>query len=70
MIELILFFELLLQPVPYQNLRYEWVVGQTDWYTCGPAAVTTLLTYFYGFPTMEVETLELAEGFVQGPGKN
>ena len=33
--ELLLLAELLFQPVPYRDLRYEWVVGQADWYTCG-----------------------------------
>lgn len=51
----------------YRELRYEGIVGQTDWYTCGPAAVATLLTY-YGIPTTEAEALKLAEGFMQEMG--
>ncbi len=31
--------QLLFQPVYHLDLRYEWVVGQADRYTCGPAAV-------------------------------
>lgn len=68
MAELVLLVELLFQPVPYRDLRYEWVVGQADWYTCGPAAVATLLTHFYGLPTTEAEALELAEGFMRAQG--
>jgi len=49
----------------YRKLRYEGVIGQTDWYTCGPAAVATLLTYYYGIPCTETEALEIAEGFMQ-----
>lgn len=67
MVELILFFELLLQPVPYRNLRYEWVVGQAEWYTCGPAAVATLLTY-YGISATEEDVLSLAEDFMREMG--
>jgi predicted double-glycine peptidase len=65
MIEVLLLVELLFQPVPYRELRYIEVVGQTDFYTCGPAAVATLLTYYYSIPTTEAEALELAEGFMR-----
>ncbi|MGB9861638.1 MAG: C39 family peptidase [Candidatus Bipolaricaulaceae bacterium] len=44
------------------------MVGQTDWYTCGPAAVATLLTYYYGIPATEEDALELAEGFMREMG--
>ena len=44
------------------------VIGQTDSYTCGPAAVATLLTYYYGVSTTEKEALELAEGFTREIG--
>jgi len=54
--------------VSYREFRYEGVIGQTDWYTCGPAAVATLLTYYCDIPTTEVEALELAEGFMRGMG--
>jgi len=67
--ELLLLVELLFQPAPYRDLRYEWVVGQADWYTCGPAAVATLLTYYYGIATTEAEALELAEGFMIAAGR-
>ena len=52
----------------YRELRYEEVIGQTDWYTCGPAAVATLLTYYYGIATTEAEALEFAEGFMREMG--
>lgn len=68
MAELLLLVELLFHPVPYRDLRYEWVVGQTDWYTCGPAAVATLLTHYYGIAITEAEALELAEGFMRTQG--
>ncbi len=54
----------------YHELRYEGVIVQTDWYTCGPAAVATLLTYYYCIPTAEAEALKLAEGFMQEMGLN
>ena len=53
----------------YRTLRYEWVVGQADWYTCGPAAVATLLTHYYDIATPEAEALELAEGFMIAAGR-
>jgi len=68
LVGLILWWNSSLQLVSYRELRYEWVVGQTDWYTCGPAAVATLLTYYYGIPTTEAEALELAEGFMRAQG--
>lgn len=44
----------------YRGLRYEGVVGQTDWFTCGPAALATLLTFYYDMPSTEEEMLEAA----------
>ncbi len=69
MVELLLLVELLFQPVSYRDLRYEWVVGQAEWYTCGAAAVATLLTYYYNIPTTEAEALELAERFMRAAGR-
>lgn len=66
---LTLLVELLFQPLPYQDLRYTGVVGQTDWYTCGASAVATLLTHYYDIPTSEAEALELAEGFTVATGR-
>lgn len=45
----------------FHELRYEGVVGQTNEYTCGAAAVASILTYFYGISTSESEILNLAE---------
>ncbi|MCX7750882.1 MAG: cysteine peptidase family C39 domain-containing protein [Candidatus Bipolaricaulota bacterium] len=64
-----LLVELLFQPLPHRDLRYERVVGQADWYTCGAAAVATLLTYYYGVTTSEAEVLQLAEGFMVAAGR-
>lgn len=69
MLELLLLAELLFQPLPHRDLRYAEVVGQADWYTCGAAAVATLLTHYYGIPTTEAEALELAEGFMAATGR-
>jgi predicted double-glycine peptidase len=55
---------------PYRTLRYQGVIGQTNYYTCGPAAVATLLTYYYGQPTAESEILELSEKAMEGSGKS
>jgi hypothetical protein len=55
---------------PYRTLRYEGVIGQTSYYTCGPAAVATLLTHYYSQPTAESEILELSEKAMEGSGKS
>lgn len=57
-------------PTPYRALRYQRFVGQTDWYTCGPAAVATLLTSYYGIPTSELEMVQLTLQAMEGTGKD
>ncbi|WP_172956934.1 C39 family peptidase [Thermus scotoductus] len=54
----------------YRTLRYTHVVGQTDWYTCGAAAVATLLTYYYDDPATESEVLEVAVRETEASGKD
>jgi len=54
----------------YRPLRYTYVVGQTDWYTCGAAAVATLLTYYYDDPATEAEILEVAIKETEASGKD
>src|SRR5690606_12842736 len=44
----------------YRSLRYEGVIAQTGWHTCGPAAAATLLQHFFGVPATEADLLELA----------
>lgn len=57
-------------PQPYRNLRYQGVVGQTSYYTCGPAAVATLLKNYYGINTSESEILELAHQAIKQSGED
>lgn len=57
-------------PQSYRNIRYQGVVGQTSYYTCGPAAVATLLRYYYGINTSETEILELSHQAIKESGKN
>lgn len=54
---------------PYRTLRYEGTIGQTSYYTCGPAAVATLLVHYYGQATTENEILELSEKAMAGSDK-
>jgi len=54
---------------PYRTLRYQGVIGQTNYYTCGAAAVATLLTHYYRQPTTENEILELSEKAMTGSNK-
>ena len=56
--------------VPYRHLRYAHVTGQADWYTCGAAATSTLLTYYYGDPASEQDALEVAFAETQASGKD
>lgn len=49
-----------MDPLDYRTRRYDRVIGQTDWYTCGPAAIATLLRYYFDFDTSEAEMLGLA----------
>lgn len=53
----------------YRDLRYEGVVGQTTYYTCGPAAVATLLNYYYALQTSELEILELSHEAMKANGQ-
>ena len=55
---------------PYRVLRYQGVVAQTSWYTCGPATLATLLTRYYDDPSSEAEMLELSVKAMQGSGKD
>ena len=54
---------------PYRTLRYQQTIGQSDIYTCGAAAVATLLTHFYKFPVSESEIVDLAEKMMLERGK-
>jgi len=63
-------FALATSPTPHRPLRYTHVTGQTDWYTCGAAAVSTLLTYYYGDEVSEQEILEVAFMATQESGKD
>jgi uncharacterized protein len=53
----------------YRQLRYDSVVGQTNFYTCGPAVIATLLTHYYGNPTTEAEILKISEIVMGVDGK-
>lgn len=44
----------------YRDLRYKGVIGQTDWWTCGPAAAATVLHHYYGLDADESSVLQLA----------
>lgn len=62
----------LLRPIlmSYREMRYERVVRQTEWYTCGPAALATLLSYYYEVPATEQEMLALAVGAMRGTNRD
>jgi uncharacterized protein len=55
---------------PYRELRYQGVVGQTSYYTCGPAAIATLLIHYYGIETSEQEILELSKEAMKKRGQD
>lgn len=54
---------------PYRTLRYAGVVGQTDDYTCGPAAVATLLSEYFRIDATEQAVLERVERFMAERGQ-
>lgn len=53
----------------YRTLRYQSVVGQTTDFTCGPAALATLLTHYYGRPVSEQTLTERSVADMQARGK-
>ncbi|MBI0446898.1 C39 family peptidase [Deinococcus sp. DB0503] len=53
----------------YRTLRYQSVVGQTTDFTCGPAALATLLTHYYGRPVSEATFTERSVADMQARGK-
>jgi predicted double-glycine peptidase len=57
-------------PTSYRTIRYQEIVGQTSYYTCGPAAVATLLIYYYGIDTSENEILELSHQAIKERGQD
>ena len=55
--------------VSYLDLRYTDVIEQSNEYTCGAAAVATLLTYFYGVSTSENDVLNLVYEAIRARGE-
>ncbi len=55
--------------VSYLDLRYIGVIEQSNEYTCGAAAVATLLTYFYGVSTSESDVLNLVYEAMRARGE-
>lgn len=53
----------------YRTLRYSGVIGQTSDFTCGPAAIATLLTHYYGQPVSEKSVTERSVVDMQSRGK-
>lgn len=53
----------------FRLLRYQSVVGQTTDFTCGPAALATLLTHYYGTPVSEQTFTERSVADMQARGK-
>lgn len=50
------------RPRSYREIRFERVVGQTDWSTCGPAVLATYFTYYLGYAASEAEMIKLTSG--------
>lgn len=57
-------------PTSYLANRYDGVVAQTDWYTCGPAAVATLLRYYFDVKVDETHILQLAAAVMHEMGQD
>lgn len=54
----------------WREMRFEGVIGQADWYTCGPAAAATLLHHYFGIPATEEEMLAKAAAVMQAGGRD
>jgi uncharacterized protein len=54
----------------YHTLRYRDTTPQTTWATCGPAALSTLLTAYFGQPASEQALATLATQDMQARGQN
>lgn len=48
------------------NERSLFVIRQTNWFTCGPAALATILDQFAGISSTEEEIIKLARPFIEG----
>jgi hypothetical protein len=55
--------------VSFQDQKYGGVVAQTAEYSCGAAALATLLTVYFGFSTTEAEVLRLVEASMRARGE-
>lgn len=53
----------------YRDTRYRSVIGQSTDFTCGPAALATLLIYYYGTPVSEQSFTERAMADMASRGK-
>lgn len=53
----------------YRTLRYADVIGQTSDFTCGPAAIATLLTHYYGQTVSEQSVTERSVADMESRGK-
>jgi predicted double-glycine peptidase len=47
------------RPKPYNERKFDGVIGQTADFTCGAASVATVLTFYWGRPTTEIEVLDI-----------
>jgi len=56
------------QSATYRDQKYAGVIAQTTDYSCGAAALASLLTFFFGIPVDEHEVLALVEEQIVGRG--
>ena len=54
------------KPVSYTTRKYAVTVRQQYDFTCGGAALATILTHYWGRPTKEVEVLDILKGRYPG----
>lgn len=54
----------------YRQLRYSQIISQTTWYTCGPAALATLFTFYYGQPVSEAQITKFSVEDMVARGKD
>jgi predicted double-glycine peptidase len=52
----------------FRDQKYVGVIAQTTEYSCGAAAIATLLSTFFGAPTAEMQVVELVEASLRTRG--
>lgn len=53
---------------PWRSIQHQYIVAQTAWWTCGAAAVATLLSVYYATPVTEGAVLADVSSYIMPTG--